>query len=99
MLVGEEAFDLKAQFDQNKKFKRLVFDINPSLTSSEDPKVTEHAFSALSTACSALNIDQNYFIDFLDSGESQTEFNDNGFKVDILFVRDFGYINVSIESE
>jgi hypothetical protein len=96
LLVGEEAFELTAQFDQNKKFKRLLFNINSSTDESE---TTEKAFTVLTTVCSVLNIDQNYFIDFLDSGEIQTEFKDNGFNVNILFEKDLGFFNVSIEAD
>ncbi|WP_162877085.1 hypothetical protein [Aeribacillus pallidus] len=53
----------------------------------------------LTTVCSVLNIDQNYFIDFLDSGEIQTDFKDNGFNVNILFEKDLGFFNVSIEAD
>jgi hypothetical protein len=90
---GKVKYDLKAIFDNNKKFKRLIFNVS----APED--ATAESVSVIINTFYALGIDPNYLNDFLQSNESNAEFTDNGYKVSLMFEPSLGFLNVVIDKD
>lgn len=90
---GDVQYDLLAIFDNDKKFKRLIFDV------TAPNGATPESISVITNTFYTLGIDANYLNDFLQSDESDMEFTDNGYKVNLMFEPSLGFLNVTIDKD
>ena len=90
---GNVQYNLDAIFDNDKNFKRIIY--NATMPDKGD----QDAISVLTATLFSLGIDVGFLNDFIESGEADSEFNNNGYKVYFLFEKSIGFLNATVDKE